>query len=99
MRGGPADSSGEDVSSTAAQVLRRRWQAPRSDGGLLDSPRLAEAGNVAARNRDLLLGSSVVIDGQPLAALRSKARSESLLAGRRFLSDLSGGQFAAAAPW
>jgi hypothetical protein len=85
------------VTDATAHVVRRRWQAPRSDGGLLDSPRLAEAGDVAARNRDLLLGSSVVIDGQPLAALRAKARSEALLAGRRFLTDLSGGQFAAAA--
>lgn len=81
-----------------AQVLRRRWQAPRSDRGLLDSPRLADAGEVAARNRDILLASSTVIDGQPLPILRAKARTEALLAGRRFLSDLSGGQFATAAP-
>ena len=86
------------MTHATTHVLRRRWQAPRSDGGLLDSPRLAEAGEVAARNRDLLLSSSVVIDGQPLPALRAKARTEALLAGRRFLSELSGGQFASAAP-
>ncbi|QDT54995.1 hypothetical protein Pan44_30360 [Caulifigura coniformis] len=79
-------------------VLRRRWQAPRTDGGLLDSPRLADAGEVAAHNRDRLLASSVVIDGQPLPELRARARSESLLAGRRFLSELSGGQFASTSP-
>jgi len=84
------------VTDATAHVIRRRWQAPRADGGLLDSPRLADAGDVAARNRDLLLSSSVAIDGQPLAALRARARSEALLAGRRFLTDLSGGQFAAA---
>jgi hypothetical protein len=86
------------VTDATSQVLRRRWQAPRSDGGLLDSPRLSEAGDVAARNRDLLLSSSVVIDGQPLDALRTKARSEALLVGRRFLSELSGGQFGSDAP-
>jgi len=86
------------VTDATSHVLRRRWQAPRTDGGLLDSPALADAGEVAAHDRDRLLASTVVIDGQPLPELRARARSESLLAGRRFLTELSGGEFAAAAP-
>ncbi len=86
------------MTDAAVHVFRRRWQAPRENGGLLASPPLAEAGDVAARNRDRLRSASVDIDGQPLSALRAAARSEALLAGRRFLSELSGGEFAAAAP-
>jgi hypothetical protein len=85
------------VTDATAQLLRRRWQAPRTDGGLLEGPRLADAGEVAARNREILLQSSVVIDGQPLASLRAKARAEAILSGRQFLKDLSGGRFAATA--
>jgi hypothetical protein len=62
------------MTSATPGIQRRRWRAPRENNGWVVEPSLAEAGDVAAANREHLQSISVSIAGMPLSELRARTR-------------------------